>query len=198
MSTGARGACARASKALGQFQDHLPLVLAHRRDRQSRLANQLYFRKPRLGLDCREGDGTNRPDWLDPYRNPVGIPRVRLRLAHDTHDPDYGLVGHAVIEKGLVALLHRLEMQPRGIVADPVPFGPAVAHKVRPAVAFRFRLHQPVGHWFPLLSCPFGTRPTKRVEWPVKRAPTPVDKPRKMNELKGFRIPSRVANGSPP
>ena len=44
------------------------------------------------------------------------------------------------------AVLINEQMQPRGIIADPVPHGSAIAHQVVPAVGARLRLHQPLGH----------------------------------------------------
>jgi hypothetical protein len=51
-----------------------------------------------------------------------------------------------MIEEGLVADLHRIEVLARGIIADAVPLGGAVADEVVPGEGLGFRFHQPFGH----------------------------------------------------
>jgi hypothetical protein len=67
-------------------------------------------------------------------------------LAGDAHDPDHGALLAAMVEEGLVAGLHRPQVEPGGGVADSVPFGAAVADEVVPAVAAGLGFHQPMGH----------------------------------------------------
>jgi hypothetical protein len=110
------------------------------------LSDQLHARQPRLGLDLFQSDRVERPHRLDLHRHPVGILGVGLRPADDTHDSHHRLVRHAVVEKGVVARLHRLKVKPGGVVAHPVPFGRSVANEIVPAIARRFRFHQPIGH----------------------------------------------------
>ena len=119
------------------------------------------------------------------------------RRARHAHDPDHRLVRHAVVEEGLVAGLHRLEVQPRGVVADAVPFGAAVAHQIGPAVALGLGFHQPAAIANASFWDRFVTRPAERLKPAVNRAGNALESERKLNNLKGFRIPSRVTNGSP-
>ena len=69
-----------------------------------------------------------------------GVLRVGPALAGDAHDPDHRALVAAMVEEGLVAGLHRPQMEPGGVVADPVPFGAAVADEIVPAVACRARI----------------------------------------------------------
>ena len=69
---GCAAAATRASRSFaGQFQHDFPFLVAHRRYRQARLADQLHLREPRLGLDARQRHWLKRVYGLDPDRNPV-------------------------------------------------------------------------------------------------------------------------------
>ena len=119
-----------------------------------------------------------------------------MRAAGDAHDPDHRLVGHAVVEEGFVAGLHRFQVEPRGVVAHPVPFGAAVTHQIGPAVALGLGFHQPAAHRKRLLLGQIHSMPDRAPHSSGEPSRKCFGGARKLNNLKGFRIPSRVTNGS--
>src|SRR5437879_11432281 len=57
--------CGTLSACLSQLDDRLPFFVAHRGDRQPRLADQLHLGELRLGLDLLERHRAERPHRLD-------------------------------------------------------------------------------------------------------------------------------------
>src|SRR5208282_3649709 len=163
MSGSLTGKCGRAGHAYGRrsrlraahLADELPFLRRHRLHREAGVFHQRHVFQLRLRLD--RGERHRPGQRLDRSRGD-GDPRLALLgrrvgigLADYFADADHLLLGAGVIEEELLALLHLLEMAPRGEIAHAAPrlaLGAAL-DLVVPGKLFRLGLHQPVGHDYP-------------------------------------------------
>src|SRR5271154_7386409 len=148
--SGGEGAPRFASKA-GEFQDVRPLGVGHRLHRQARVRDKGHPGQSLVGFGLLERDrarqGTNGAN-IDHAERAARVGRIGPVSLADLDDSDDRLALVGMVEKSLLADLHRLHVEFGGMIAHaaPVRAGGAQARQLFERPRRGLALEQPVRH----------------------------------------------------
>src|SRR5438874_1843366 len=142
------------SLAAGHLRQKFPMLVAHRHDREPRLAHQLELLELGIGLDGGERHRLlDRLDRLHVDGDGLAllVGRIGIGRLHYLGDADDLLALARVIEEAAITHLHRLEVGRRLKVAHAGPRCALVLHQLVPGIRRGLRLDEPMSHFTPLV-----------------------------------------------